>query len=155
MATLQEYLDNKYPTREDKEKIEEINSNKIYKERKSQTITKLLKGGKLDLREFVNIKEVVLHENNLKTPITELYLDACANLNKLCCQCNKLTSVDFLNHLSCPEKLKVLQLFNNNIESTDIKIFSRFTNLEILKIGTMERGLNAGKYNKFYGSFQS
>jgi hypothetical protein len=155
MVTLQEYLDQKYPTKEDKEKVKEIASHKICGERKSQGITKLLKGGKLDLRGFVNIEEVLLHEDSLRTPITELYLGTCANLSKLCCQCNKLTSVDFLNQLSCPEELKVLQLFNNNIESTDIKIFSRFTNLKSLKIGTMEKGLNAGKHNRFYGSFES
>src|SRR5205085_41855 len=40
-------------------------------------------------------------------------------------------------------------------QPTDIAIFSKFVNLRILKIGTMEYDSKKGKHNKFYGSLKS
>jgi hypothetical protein len=71
------------------------------------------------------------------------------------CHNNQLTTVEFLDNLLNPEKLKVLGIFNNNIQPTDIEIFSKFTNLKYLKIGTTKDGLKAGKHNKFFGSLQA
>jgi hypothetical protein len=68
---------------------------------------------------------------------------------------NKITSTDFLNTLPNPEKLKILMISCNNIQPTNISVFSRFINLKVLKIGVMDYALKQGKRNQFYGSFKS
>ncbi|CAI2162287.1 13555_t:CDS:2 [Funneliformis geosporum] len=66
-----------------------------------------------------------------------------------------LISVDFLNQLPNPERLEKLEIYNNNIQPTDIEIFRKFVNLEVLKIGTEREVLSQGKRNRFYGSLKS
>jgi len=68
---------------------------------------------------------------------------------------NQLTSTEFLNTLPNPDKLEVLMIFSNNIPPTDIIIFSRFSNLKVLKIGTTKGALAEGRHNKFFGSLQA
>ena len=46
-------------------------------------------------------------------------------------------------------------IFSNNIPPTDIIIFSRFSNLKVLKIGTTKGALAEGRHNKFFGSLQA
>jgi hypothetical protein len=99
----------------------------------------------------VNVEELNFSVNGL----TSINLSGCKILEKLELTDNNLISVDFLNTISHPEKLKKLSIFNNNIQPTDISFFSKFVNLKELKIGTMERGLEKGKRNKFYGSLKS
>jgi len=99
----------------------------------------------------VNLRYLNCSDNQL----TNLDLSQCSNLEELSCYNNQFTSVDFLNTLSQPEKLEYLAIFNNNIQSTDIAYFSKFVNLRVLEISTGLRGLELGKRNKFYGSFES
>jgi hypothetical protein len=66
-----------------------------------------------------------------------------------------MVSADFLNTLPNPEKLEELRIYSNNIQPTDITIFSRFVNLKHLLIGTTRNDLEKGKHNEFYGSFKS
>src|SRR5437667_328099 len=138
MTTLQEYLDQKYPTREDKEKVISLLS--IENE-----IIEKLEGGELDLREYSNLKYLVLSscEDVLKTPLTKLdvsgltklrnldcsdnqinsiNLSGCDNLFLFYCGNNNLTSVDFLNQIPNPEKLEILTIYDNNAQPTDISI---------------------------------
>jgi len=160
MTTLQEYLNNKYPTKEDKELVEKISIFSIYQERQEQNDSEPLEGGELDLSEFTNLKEIdgeiiVDGEHLLKTPLTKLNLSGCAELTGLFFGYNNLTSVDFLQVLPCPEKLQTLSIYNNNIQFTDIEIFSKFVNLRSLSIGTRiirEDPFAMGKRNKFFGS---
>ncbi|CAG8617361.1 10817_t:CDS:2 [Ambispora leptoticha] len=167
MTTLQEHLNQKYLTREDKEKVIAIDLN-IRGE-----ITEKLDGGELDLREYSNLKYLVLTycKDILKTPLTKIdvgglvklrnfdcvgnqinsiNLSGCANLFLLYCDNNNLTSVDFLNQLPNPEKLELLTLHDNNVQTTDISILGRFINLKVLRIGSV-RG---EKSNRFCGSFE-
>ena len=85
----------------------------------------------------------------------DLDLSEYKNLQSLNLANNKLTSVDFLNTIANPKKLEELWIYNNNIQSTSIEIFGKFTNLRYLKIGTMKSGLSRCEYNKFYGSLES
>src|SRR5436190_21564039 len=72
MTTLQEYLNNKYPTQEDKEKVTKISTSEI---------TEPLEGGELDLREFKNLEEVII--TNLTTPLTKIEVDGLIHLREL------------------------------------------------------------------------
>ncbi|CAI2162294.1 13560_t:CDS:2, partial [Funneliformis geosporum] len=187
MVTLQEYLNQQYPTKQDKEGVKKINFYEIYRKDEQKFFTSILirsigkmnknfnlEGEELDLREFknleylkvgkllltkldvgglVNLKELFCSMNTL----TYLDLNGCANLETLSCGDNYLTSIDFLNQLPNPEKLENLVIYDNNIQPTDIEIFSKFVNLRYLKIGNMEISSSL-KYihrNKFYGSLKS
>jgi len=103
------------------------------------------------LTGFSNLKDLDCSFNRL----TNLDLSKNVNLEKLYCQSNQLTSVEFLNNLPHPEKLEELAIYNNNIQPTDITLFSKFGNLKYLKIGTTEITLAEGKHNKFFGSLQA
>lgn len=177
MTTLQEYLDQKYPTKEEKEKVKSIDFWEVNIEWRRKGAVEKLKGGELDLKNFANIEKVDIRgERDLKIPLTKLCVDGCSKIVEIDCNnndltfidlshCtdltkmhfsgNKLTSLNFLNDLPNPEKLVELNIYNNNIQPTDIAIFSRFINLRILRIGTMEEGLKNGKWNKFYGSLKA
>jgi hypothetical protein len=49
-----------------------------------------------------------------------------------------------------------LSIAGNNIQPTDIKIFSRFINLKVLHTGTTKEFIEeSGNRNKFYGSLES
>lgn len=61
MTTLQEYLNQKYPTREERAEVKEIGSYKISKERENQGITELLEKGELDLSEYVGLEKIKLY----------------------------------------------------------------------------------------------
>ena len=72
MTTLQEYLNNKYPTKEDKEGVKKLATSEI---------TEPLEGGTLDLREFKNLEEVMI--DNLLTPLTKIEVDGLLHLKEL------------------------------------------------------------------------
>jgi len=155
MTTLQEYLNQKYPTKEEKEKVEEIAPGLINEESKKKGLKPLtlsLEGGKLDVREYKNLKYLTFSSgvNVLKTPLTEVDvrdcsklttlhltfgkltsfdLSGCDNLTQIDIRFNKLTSTDFLNTIPNPEKLEELWIFNNDIQPTNIEVFSKFVNL--------------------------
>jgi|SRR6185436_3599517 len=107
--------------------------------------------GHLDLREFADLEKLFCYYNQLAS----LDVSGCSALTTLNCHSNQLTSINFLNQLPHPEKLTMLRVYNNNIQPTDIALFSKFVNLEVLKIGTEEDDLKQGKHNNFYGSFKS
>jgi hypothetical protein len=170
MTSLQKFLDKKYPTKEQKERITSLffthldseNLNKKKKEgRWLSTVyldTKKLKdieGGGLNLSNYINLEDIRIDGNYLKSPLTELNIVGCSNLVFFVCINNDLTSANFLNQLPNPEKIRVLGIYNNNIEKTDIKMFSKFVNVGFLKIGTEKEAYQKGKHNKFYGSFES
>lgn len=91
----------------------------------------------------------------LKTSLTKISISGCPNLGVLICVNNDLTSAEFLKQLPSPKKLRILSIYNNKIQSTNIEVFSRFVNLMALKIGTQQKALKDGKHNKFYGSLKS
>lgn len=106
MTVLQEYLNEKYPTREEREKVLSINIFNINEEREKQDITEKLDGKELDLSEYRNLKEVVVGEVYLKSPLTKLTLGKLPNLLTLHCYYNKLTTLDVsgcpsLEELNC------------------------------------------------------
>lgn len=119
MTTLQEQFEKDFPDKS----VREINADGKYQ---YSNFT----NRDLDLREYRNLKELELADNNL-------------------------TFVDFLNQLPNPEKLELVGIYNNEIKPTDISFFSKFVNLRYLKIGTSEEGLKEGKHNKFYGSLKA
>ncbi|CAG8623922.1 8344_t:CDS:2 [Ambispora leptoticha] len=150
MPNLQEYLNQTYPTKQEKERVGTIYFTEI-KEKQRE-----IEGGELDLSEFVNLAEVRIDGSYLKTPLTKLKLSASARwLGLLICINNNLTSIDFLENLPNPKLMKILNIYNNNIQPTDIEIFSKFSNLTCLKIGTEKGAFQNGKHNKFYGSLKS
>lgn len=147
MKTLQECLNQKYPTKEDKKEVKAISCLDFKDD--------FVEGGELDLSEFKNVEDVFVIKRFLKAPLTKLNVSGCVNLQDLDVSGNNLTSVDFLNNIPNPKKLKWLTIYNNNIEPTDIEIFSKFTSLIGLMIGTTETVLEEGKQNHFYGSLKS
>src|SRR4051794_6535836 len=111
MITLQECLEKKYPTKEERAKAKEIDIYKNSAERESK-----LEKGELNLSDFKSIENAIIANGYL----TNLNVSGCTNLVKLNFSHNDLASVDFLNHLPNPESLEVLVIFNNNIRPTDI-----------------------------------
>src|SRR5437016_3497278 len=107
MTTLQEYLDQKYPTKEDKEIVECINLNttrvKEECEQKgiifdkevinNQTTYTRMKKGRLKLSEYINLKKISLYDNLFKFSITELDVSNCVKLEDLYCK-SELSSVN-------------------------------------------------------------
>jgi len=85
----------------------------------------------------------------------ELDLSNYPNLKLLWVADNKLTSTNFLNTIPNPKRLVSLRISENNIQPTDIEIFSEFISLRQLKIGTSKSGLKKGKHNHFFGSLKS
>jgi len=116
MVTLQEQFEKDFPNKEAKE----IRACFKYK-------GSIFTSYDLDLREYKGLTHLGLDYNNLN--LTSLNLSENKNLTFLDLNENNLTSLDFLNILPNPEKLKTLSVFNNNIRPTDISIFSRFVNL--------------------------
>ena len=81
----------------------------------------------------------------------DLDLSGFTNLKELHLTDNKLTSTNFLNTIPNPEKLEGLYISANNIQPTNINVFSRFINLKSLMVGT----INPRKErNRFYGSLK-
>ncbi len=161
MTTLQEYLNQKYPTKEDKEKVKSIEILGDYsmhingKKEEKNISTWDLELNELNLKEYTKLEKIDLCKYSCKTPLIKLDISGCNCLTTILLTSHALVSIDFLNTLPNPEKLENLCIFNNNIQPTDISIFSRFVNLKGLKIGTMKNALEEGKRNKFYGSFES
>lgn len=103
--TLQEWLDNKYPTKEDRKKVEEINTYDIWKEilkekdpqgfarylkRResigiSWDVNRTLEGGELDLSEYEGLVQIKIKWSDLKSPLTKIILGEKPNLFKFKC----------------------------------------------------------------------
>src|SRR3954463_10196937 len=108
---LQEYLEWKYPTKEDKEGVKRIDVYDINKARRRAGITKKaknrkdkevdvvikLEGGELDLKEFKNVEETNIVGRSLNSRLTKLNISGCHELKILDCSGNQLTSIDLNN----------------------------------------------------------
>ena len=163
------WLNEWYPKKEEKEGIKnlDIRGEKLE--------------GSLDLSNFINLETLdcsnnkltkIILTNNKKlaslycrdNKLTDLVLTDCENLEILKADnstndlehFNELSDISFLSQLPNPEKLKVLYLAVNKIDS-DLTPFARFTSLEDLDLGmsgyskeiTEERG------NKLSGSLET
>ena len=83
MTNLQEYLNQKYPTPQEKEKVTKLCATEINEDLKNQGITELLTGGELDLREFVNIEEIIIDQQYLATPISKIDTEGLTHLKEI------------------------------------------------------------------------
>ncbi|CAH1755710.1 4963_t:CDS:1 [Entrophospora sp. SA101] len=165
--TLQGYLDWRYPTKEMRERIREIDADLIYKIRSAyKGIAEKLEGGELDLSEYVSLEKLIISRSGLTkltlgnkpkltyfdctyNELTDLDVSKCSNLTTLYCGKNKLTSIDFLNHLPNFEKLIQLAVSKNKLTG-NLEFFSRFVNLTKLLLGN-DGGASG---NSFYGSLE-
>jgi hypothetical protein len=104
----------------------------------------------LDVSDFANLEKFSCSENQL----TQLILPNNNKLEVIYADNNFLTSFDYtqLNPQTCTE----LRLFNNNLEKTNISVFSQLVNLTDLDIGNENKAITVGgKVNQFYGSLES
>ncbi len=182
MTTLQQYLNQKYPSQEEgKFPARLLDIKKFNQERKEQGIEEKLEGGELDLKEHRLLTEIKICGLELKSPLTKLELDRQKYLVKiiLCCNqltnldlsgCpelieaelgdNHLTSIDFLKVIPNPKKLEVLQISNNNIRPTTLDFLRPFINLKDCKLGLNSANkdypnrIEENFYNRFYGSLE-
>ena len=105
--------------------------------------------GHLDLSDFINLRELSCSHNKL----TSIDLSNNRELKSINCSDNLLTDIDF-SHQD-PEKMKKINIKNNDLSSRDLSCFSRFVNLEKLLLGTDdEEKLAQNIYNRFHGSLQ-
>ncbi|KLL04571.1 MAG: hypothetical protein MRERV_17c006 [Mycoplasmataceae bacterium RV_VA103A] len=87
-----------------------------------------------------------------KTLEGELDLSDFKNLEKLECRYNYLAQIIYPAN---PKKIISLIIRNNNINPSDLSIFSQFSNLERLEIGNENKNrINQGIYNRFHGSLE-
>lgn len=104
--------------------------------------------GSLDCSDFINLTELFCSDNYL----TSLKLGNLVQLKILSCSNNNLTNLNFLNNLN-PKRLTYLDVSNNNFSEQDCSIFSKFINLNWLKIGNDNQiKIHQGIYNHFTGS---
>jgi len=105
MVTLQEYLNSKYPTPEEKKRVREIKID--YKDKKE---SRKLDGQELDLSEYPNLEKVEIEADYLlKTKLTKLVLNN-PKLSYLYVAVNQLTELDLSN---CPDLEKIYCQANN------------------------------------------
>src|SRR5438552_2617536 len=95
MTTLQEYLNERYPTKEDKEKVKEISLFQIKKEMEEQSTYEKMEGGELNLEEYKNLEVIGLIGNSgLKSPLTNLKIKNLAKLVEVFVSENNLSDLD-------------------------------------------------------------
>jgi Leucine-rich repeat (LRR) protein len=151
MTTLQECLNQEYPTQADKEKVKEVELNKILCQRGDNVITRKLEGGELDLTEYPNLMIVSIDGRYLESRLTKLDVSNCHNLKALICQNNLLTELD----LSKNRELIILCINNNNLPEQDLSILSRLVKLKYLSLGNNDQErINQNIYNHFTGSLE-
>jgi DNA-binding protein YbaB len=83
MTTLQEYLNQKYPTQSEKEQVKEIDNEKINQELEEAGENNLLEGGSLDLTGFKNLEKIKIDPQFLKTALDRLYVKDLVNLEDI------------------------------------------------------------------------
>ncbi|CAI2176250.1 12689_t:CDS:2 [Funneliformis geosporum] len=157
LAGKKEYLNQEeYNTKEKRERVKEL---KLFQEGLE---------GCLDLGEFANLTKFGCMDNFLdsigfsknvnltsldcyKNNLTFLDVSGCVNLTSLSCCKSNLTSIDFLNQLPNPEKLEVLEIYDNNIQPTTLDFLQPFVNLKDCKMGlnSVEPIKNLTKLEKF------
>ncbi|CFW92969.1 protein of unknown function [endosymbiont DhMRE of Dentiscutata heterogama] len=74
MTTLQEYLNEKYPTEEAKSEVKELILT---------SITETLAGGELDLTAFSNLEKIEISPQFLSTPLTKIITDGLTKLKEI------------------------------------------------------------------------
>jgi len=86
--------------------------------------------------------------------ITSLKLAGLKNLWYIDVRYNKLTNLEDITSLENPEKLKECYLTDNNFPQQNLSAFSKFVNLEKLRVGNYYRETKRGTYNRFIGSLK-
>jgi len=136
MVNAQTWLDNNYP----QEKRKGV---------KRLTIDRKKLEGHLDLSDFINLEELDCSENELVS-LTADY----SKLVTFYCNDNKIKNLDYSSFNS--RELEELNISNNDLSEKDCSVFSLFTNLEELLIGTNNKEkIDKGLYNRFTGSLGS
>lgn len=137
MTTIQEYLNNEYPTQKEKNKEESIGSSSLY--------GKKLEGGKLIIDNWPNLSCIALEGSWLMTKLTELEVNNCPKLETVRGCNNDLTSLVISD---CPivkrvffdyNKLKKIEINNCPLireisfgrnQLNDLKLLGSFLNSE-------------------------
>ena len=96
------------------------------------------------------LKRLYCHDNKLE----EIILPINNQLEKIEINNNLLTKFDY--NLLNSETLNALFINDNNLELTDVSVFSNLINLRKLSISNNdEEKIQQGIYNRFYGSLES
>jgi len=105
----------------------------------------------LDVSGLTQLREIYCSKNKLTSD--KLKIDGVNNLEKFSCYKNHLSDLHLLLFFLNPERLTNLDIRNNNFTKQDLTIFSRFTNLQELRIGNdNEEKIKENEYNRFVGS---
>lgn len=157
MVNAQEWLDIEYP-KEEREEIVELNLSEEELE------------GSLNLKDFVNLKELDCSHNRLVNldlvgltelislncsfnQLTNLNLTGLIKLKELSCNDNILTSLDYSN-LNADELVK-LNVSDNNLSKQDLTKFNQLVGLKLLWVGgTDEEKIKQNIYNQIVGSLK-
>ena len=130
MVTIQEYLNNKYPTKEEKEQVKEIIIG--YSTKKE---ARRLDEGELNLSEYPNLKRVEIdgYYLKIKSKLTSLDLSNCSQLTSLNVHSNRLSHLDLSN---CPN-LKELDCSNNSLSKLGLHPQAKLASWISLKITSL------------------
>ena len=172
MVNSQEWLDKNYP-KEGVCLLEEDTEN-FGKERikiKELDISYKDLKGEIKLENFTNLERLDCYNNKLtildvggclklkaiycyRNQLNSLLLANSVPLEEIWCHNNRLTNISWPN--LNPKKLSILVISNNNFVTQNLKVFSNFTNLEYLYIGTDDKErIIKGDYNRFVGNLES
>ncbi|RHZ35836.1 hypothetical protein [endosymbiont GvMRE of Glomus versiforme] len=108
MVNAQEYINNNFP-----------------KDSKAINVSKRNLTGSLDLREYLQLEELVIEINQISNLI---FSENNKNITKIEAYNNQLTSLNFLTSLPNPERLKWLGVFQNKITLDNLNILVSFVN---------------------------
>ncbi|EXX75676.1 Rad53p [Rhizophagus irregularis DAOM 197198w] len=157
MSNIQKYINNKYPTKKEREKERRLIINKKNLE------------GHFDLSDFINLEKIDCSENQITSldisknklltdincsnnKLTSLDLRNCLNIKSVTANCNQLNELKLLDLNN--EKLEYLNLLDNSF-SQNLNCFGHLVNLKELLIGNIDGDrIQQGKYNQFYGSLE-
>ncbi|KLL01716.1 MAG: hypothetical protein MRERC_7c018 [Mycoplasmataceae bacterium RC_NB112A] len=151
MVNIQEFLNKKYPTQEEREKVEVIDIYEINQERQKEGINlneERLEGEELDLKDFINLKKFsaggnyFLEQFGLLNKLKKV-INIAKDIIELRLPDNKLTP-ETLEEISKLWKLEILDISNNNL-CTNLSFVKNLTNLKSLEINN----------NRIYGSLES
>ncbi|MCE8162884.1 MAG: protein kinase [Candidatus Moeniiplasma glomeromycotorum] len=157
LVNPQIYLQQRYPTQEEREKVKQLN-----------IIHENLEG-ELDLSDFKNLESLRCEYNKL----INLNISECIKLKEIKCPYNQLVNLDcsslknlkqldcsnnYLTKITYPinsKQLTHLNISSNHLLAQDCSVFNQLDNLEILKIGNHdENKINQEIYNHFVGSLE-
>ncbi|KLL04074.1 MAG: hypothetical protein MRERV_28c026 [Mycoplasmataceae bacterium RV_VA103A] len=123
MVEAQKWLDEKYPSKGGRKKVEEI-----YMNSPRRSIE-----GHLDLNDFVNLKKLVCSNNNLTSlnnnNLTSLNIKSCPDLEYLDCGSNSITDLDISG---CPN-ITYLDCRKNKLSELDLSKCSKIMTLKCEK----------------------